>query len=83
MGEAAELSSQLSGLEPMEMNVPGIDNRQMPMNIMHCLSRQLEPQTTYVTGIDICRVLRRRSIPRLFFFGARVPRPPSCVGGGW
>ncbi len=37
MGEAAELSAQLAGLEPMGMNVPGIDNRQMALNIVRWL----------------------------------------------
>jgi hypothetical protein len=48
MGEAAELSAQVSGIgqDPanmMGMNVPGIDNRQMALNIMHWLSGLLEP----------------------------------------
>ena len=42
MGEAAELSAQLGGRGRMGMNAPGIDNRQMALNIMHWLSRQLE-----------------------------------------
>jgi hypothetical protein len=48
MGEAAELSAQVSGFggDPSNMmgrNVPGIDNRQMALNIMHWLSGLLEP----------------------------------------
>jgi hypothetical protein len=43
MGEAAELSAQLIGTEKFGMNVPGIDNRQMALNIMHWLSGLLEP----------------------------------------
>ena len=44
MGEAAELSAQLIGTEDrFGMNVPGIDNRQMALNIMHWLSGLLEP----------------------------------------
>ena len=45
MGEAAELSAQIAGLGDfkMGMNVPGIDNRQMALNIMHWLSGLLEP----------------------------------------
>lgn len=40
LGEAAQLSAQVYGLppEPMGMNVPGCDNRQMALNIMHWLS---------------------------------------------
>jgi hypothetical protein len=45
MGEAAELSAQLIGFDrKMGMNVPGIDNRQMALNIMHWLSGLLEPR---------------------------------------
>jgi hypothetical protein len=45
MGEAAELSAQLAGLDrQMGMNVPGIDNRQMALNILHWLSGLLEPR---------------------------------------
>jgi hypothetical protein len=40
LGEAAMLSAQLVGAEkrPMGMNVPGSDNRQLALNIMHWLS---------------------------------------------
>jgi hypothetical protein len=40
MGEAAMLSAQLAGAEnrPMGMNVPGSDNRQLALNIIHWLS---------------------------------------------
>ena len=45
MGEAAELSAQVYGVdEKMGMNVPGIDNRQMALNILHWLSGLLEPR---------------------------------------
>jgi hypothetical protein len=44
MGEAAELSAQLAGNERFGMNVPGLDNRQMALNIMHWLSGLLEPR---------------------------------------
>jgi hypothetical protein len=44
MGEAAELSAQLIGDEKFGMNVPGLDNRQMALNIMHWLSGLLEPR---------------------------------------
>jgi hypothetical protein len=45
MGEAAELSAQVVGNgEKFGMNVPGIDNRQMALNIMHWLSGLLEPR---------------------------------------
>jgi hypothetical protein len=40
LGEAA----QLSGLEPFGMSVPGLDNRQMALSIMHWLSRLLDAQ---------------------------------------
>jgi hypothetical protein len=41
LGEASELSAQLAGPQkrPMGMNYPGIDNRQLALNIMHWLSR--------------------------------------------
>ena len=44
MGEASELSAQVAGPQkrPMGMNYPGIDNRQMALNIMHWLSRLIE-----------------------------------------
>ena len=43
LGEAAELSAQVVGLrEQIGMNVPGIDNRQMALNIMHWLSGLLD-----------------------------------------
>jgi hypothetical protein len=45
MGEAAELSAQLIGNEKFGMNVPGLDNRQLAINIMHWLSGLLEPRT--------------------------------------
>jgi hypothetical protein len=46
LGEAAELSAQVIGLEGEKfgMNVPGLDNRQMALNIMHWLSGLLEPR---------------------------------------
>jgi Skp family chaperone for outer membrane proteins len=45
MGEAAELSAQVIGAdEKFGMNVPGIDNRQMALNILHWLSGLLEPR---------------------------------------
>jgi hypothetical protein len=42
LGEAAMLSAQLVGAEkrPIGMNVPGGDNRQLALNIMHWLSGQ-------------------------------------------
>lgn len=45
MGEAAELSAQIAGGEKFGMNVPGIDNRQFALNIMHWLSGMLEPSS--------------------------------------
>jgi hypothetical protein len=44
MGEAAMLSAQLAGPErrAMGMNVPGSDNRQLALNIMHWLSGLLK-----------------------------------------
>ena len=44
MGEAAMLSAQLTGPQrsPMGMNVPGSDNRQLALNIMHWLSGLLK-----------------------------------------
>ncbi len=43
MGEAAELSAQLIGTERFGMNVPGLDNRQMALNILRWLSGLREP----------------------------------------
>jgi hypothetical protein len=48
LGEAAQLSAQLTGMERtpnnmMGMNAPGSDNRQFALNIMHWLSGLLEP----------------------------------------
>jgi hypothetical protein len=84
MGEAAELSAQLAGLDgPMGMNVPGIDNRQMALNIMHLLSGLREPQTIDVTA----RVTgfyrappRRKPFRRLWFIIPRRLSAPACVG---
>ena len=44
MGEAAMLSAQVSGAEnrPMGMNVPGSDNKQLVLNIMHWLTGLLK-----------------------------------------
>lgn len=44
MGEAAELTAQGTGTDKFGMNTPGIDNRQMALNIMHWLSGLLEPR---------------------------------------
>ncbi|HEV2801861.1 MAG TPA: hypothetical protein VGW12_15400 [Pyrinomonadaceae bacterium] len=43
LGEAGMLSAQLAGADkkPFGMNRPGIDNRQLALNIMHWLSRLL------------------------------------------
>ena len=43
LGEAAMLSAQLAGprRRPMGMNAPGLDNRQLALNIMHWLTRVL------------------------------------------
>jgi hypothetical protein len=40
-GEAAMFSAQLAGADniPFGMNVPGIDNRQFALNLLHWLSR--------------------------------------------
>jgi hypothetical protein len=55
LGEAAQLSAQLVGLERtptnmMGMNAPGSDNRQFALNIMHWLSKLLEPGETKTNG---------------------------------
>jgi hypothetical protein len=46
LGEAAMLSAQLGGpggaSRPVGINRPGIDNRQLALNIMHWLSRALD-----------------------------------------
>lgn len=44
LGEAAELSAQLIGSNRIGMNVPGLDNRQLALNVMHWLSGLLEPR---------------------------------------
>ena len=45
MGEAAQLSAQVFGEgERFGMNMPGIDNRQLVLNIMHWLSGLLGPR---------------------------------------
>jgi len=43
LGDAAMLSAQLTGSDnqPFGMNVPGIDNKQLALNIMHWLSGKL------------------------------------------
>jgi hypothetical protein len=44
LGEAAMMSAQLAGPQKMKfgMNRPGIDNRQLALNIMHWLSGLLK-----------------------------------------
>ena len=44
LGEAAMLSAQITGPNkmPFGMNVPGIDNRQLALNIVHWLSGLLK-----------------------------------------
>jgi hypothetical protein len=42
MGEAAELTAQVVGDDPFGMNVPGCDNRQLALNIMHWLAGLLD-----------------------------------------
>ncbi len=44
LGEASELTAQLAGPQnrPMGMNYPGIDNRQLALNILHWLSRLMD-----------------------------------------
>jgi hypothetical protein len=44
LGEAAMLSAQIAGpqRQPMGMNVPGSDNKQLALNIMHWLSGALK-----------------------------------------
>jgi hypothetical protein len=44
LGEAGDLSAQLAGPQkrPMGMNYPGINNRQMALNIVHWLSRLVD-----------------------------------------
>jgi hypothetical protein len=41
LGEAGMLTAQVAGGEPFGMNLPGNDNRQFALNIMHWLSRAL------------------------------------------
>jgi hypothetical protein len=84
MGEAAELSAQLAGMEPMGMNVPGIDNKQMALNIMRWLSRQLEPPLPVVpAGVVYWVPGRRRVFPRHFVIGPGRHSAPACVGRSW
>jgi hypothetical protein len=45
MGDAADLAAQLFGVDPprkIGMNVPGCDNRQFALNIVHWLSGLIE-----------------------------------------
>ncbi len=41
LGEAGMLTAQVAEGEPFGMNIPGNDNRQLALNIMHWLSRKL------------------------------------------
>jgi hypothetical protein len=83
MGEAGELSAQLAGLQPMGINVPGSDNRQMALNIMHWLSGQLEPRTaTAMAPVTYIVPRRRGRFPRLFRIGPGRPSASACVVGG-
>ena len=41
LGEAAMLSAQVGGKQKFGMNYPGVDNKQLALNIMHWLSRLL------------------------------------------
>jgi len=41
LGEAAMLSAQVGGKQKFGMNYPGIDNKQLALNVMHWLSRLL------------------------------------------
>jgi hypothetical protein len=41
LGEAGMLTAQVAKGEPFGMNLPGNDNRQLALNIMHWLSRRL------------------------------------------
>ncbi|HEY2156678.1 MAG TPA: hypothetical protein VGH33_13690 [Isosphaeraceae bacterium] len=45
LGEAGQLSAQVTGPQrrPMGMNVPGVDNCRLALNIMHWLSGLIEP----------------------------------------
>lgn len=42
LGEAAMLSAQVGGKQKFGMNYPGVDNKQLALNIMHWLSRLLD-----------------------------------------
>jgi hypothetical protein len=44
LSEAAALTAQGDGVSRFGMNVPGLDNRQLALNIMHWLSGLLEPR---------------------------------------
>ncbi len=44
LAEAVHLSAQVFAGEKLGMNVPGLDNRQFALNIMHWLSGLLEPR---------------------------------------
>jgi hypothetical protein len=67
----------------MGMNVPGIDNKQMALNIMHWLSRQLEPPVTVVpAGVIHVAPQRRRLFPSLRAIRPSWPAAPACIGTG-
>jgi hypothetical protein len=44
MGEAGQLSAQVTGIQPspMGMNMPGCDNRKLALNTLHWLSRLID-----------------------------------------
>jgi hypothetical protein len=54
------------------------------LNIMHWLSRQLDPPSTAATttATDFSPG-RRRLFPRLFRVSPKWTTAAACVGGGW
>jgi S1-C subfamily serine protease len=52
LGEAGLLTAQVTGpmRKPMGMNVPGVDNRQFALNLMHWLSNLLDPPAAAATA---------------------------------
>ena len=67
------------------MNVPGIDNRQMALNIMHWLSRQLDPLDHRRDSGASLTVARSDAgcSPASLLSARDGTQHPGCAGMGW
>ncbi len=74
LGEAAMLSAQINGRAgtPMGMNYPGIDNRQLALNIMHWLSG-----VNFPAQADLVAAKPKAKAPANRTAGASSSRPAS------